>query len=128
MCIWRERQPSCDELLRMFEVNAVAPLMVSRGLADLLSRGTDPCIMMSSSTWGSLRYKSDPTNNANDAVFGYSSSKAALNMIRRTLASALEPQGITVLTHHPGGKREPGGGPTRGSLRPPRSRSSTSTE
>ena len=100
-----------QELSAKFAVNAIAPLLLSRACVPLLAAGDRPCIMMSSSSWGSLWYKTDPTNNAPDSVFGYCASKAALNMFSRTLAGALQPQGITVLMHHPGGKGDPGGGP-----------------
>ncbi len=100
-----------EELSAKFAVNAIAPLMLSRACMPLLAAGDNPCIMMSSSSWGSITYKTDPTNNASDSVFGYCASKAALNMFSRTLAEALKPQGITVLMHHPGGKGDPGGGP-----------------
>lgn len=100
-----------EELSAKFAVNAIAPLLLSRACVPLLAAGKRPCIMMSSSSWGSLWYKTDPTHNASDSVFGYCASKAALNMFSRTLAVALRPQGITVLMHHPGGQGDPGGGP-----------------
>lgn len=99
------------ELTEHFKVNALYPLLLSRACTPLLEKGMNPCIIMSSSSWGSIGYKWDPTNSAHDSVFGYCGSKAALNMYSRTLASALKPKGICVLIHHPGGRGDPGGGP-----------------
>ncbi|NQT59855.1 MAG: SDR family NAD(P)-dependent oxidoreductase [Bacteroidetes bacterium] len=99
------------ELIEHYKTNALSPLLLSRACTPLLEKGENPCIVMSSSSWGSIGYKWDPTNNAPDSVFGYCGSKAALNMYSRTLAAALKPKGIRVIIHHPGGKGDPGGGP-----------------
>jgi NAD(P)-dependent dehydrogenase (short-subunit alcohol dehydrogenase family) len=99
------------ELTEHYKVNALAPLLLSRACTPLLEKGENPCIIMSSSSWGSIGYKWDPTNNAPDSVFGYCGSKAVLNMYSRTLAAALKPKGIQVIIHHPGGRGDPGGGP-----------------
>lgn len=59
---------------------------------------------MVSSQLGSL------TNRKSGGIYAYCSSKAALNMVTRGLAADLSPNGITVVTIHPGWVRSDMGG------------------
>ncbi len=87
---------SPEALLRVFSVNAVAPLMVSQRFFGLLAAGDDPKLVNVSSQMGSLSRKTD------GGEYSYTSSKAALNMFTRALTFDLKPKGITTVTIHPG--------------------------
>ncbi len=83
-------------LLHMMNVNAVSAVMVTQSLVDLLKAGTHARVVMISSQMGSLDYARNTTN------FGYTMSKAAMNMAARVLATALRPYGVISITTHPG--------------------------
>lgn len=83
-------------LLNMNNVNAVSAVLVTQTLVDLLKAGTRPRVVMISSQMGSLDYARNTTN------FGYTMSKAAMNMGARVLANELRPHGIISITTHPG--------------------------
>ncbi|KUF76134.1 C-factor [Phytophthora nicotianae] len=60
-------------------------------------------VMQLSSYLGSIgSYTTETTGFFKQAGYGYSSSKAALNMITRSLAFDLQPNGIVVVSVHPG--------------------------
>lgn len=81
---------------RMLEVNLVAPLIVSRALLENVSRSSQKVIAFVSSRMGSIGL------NNSGGSYAYRSSKAGLNMIMKSLAIDLAPQGICVLAIHPG--------------------------
>lgn len=93
-----ERPETLDSqaLLATLHVNAVAPLMVVAALLPLLRRGQRPRIVNISSQLGSL------TRRASGRCYGYCSSKAALNMLTRSLAFDLKEDGIIAVVVHPG--------------------------
>jgi NAD(P)-dependent dehydrogenase (short-subunit alcohol dehydrogenase family) len=101
-----------DNLLYILRVNAVAPVLVAQRYLDLLQHGRDPKIVGITSEHGSITSKPD------GGPYGYSASKAALNMFMRTLAFDLH--GIATFVIDPGWVRTDMGG--RGaSLSPARS-------
>jgi NAD(P)-dependent dehydrogenase (short-subunit alcohol dehydrogenase family) len=79
---------------RQFEVNAVAPLLLSRALLGNLSRGSKLALI--TSRMGSI------DDNGSGGYYGYRMSKTALNMAGRSLAIDLRPRGIAVAILHPG--------------------------
>jgi NAD(P)-dependent dehydrogenase (short-subunit alcohol dehydrogenase family) len=87
---------NAETMMTVFQVNAVAPLMLVKALVDLLRNGNNPRIVNISSQVGSMEWKSS------GGSYAYSTSKAALNMITRSLAGDLGRQGIKVITLHPG--------------------------
>ena len=93
-----ERPETLDAqtMLETLHVNAVAPLLVVRELLDLLRRGRRPRILNITSQLGSL------TRQASGRCYSYCSSKAALNMLTRSLAFDLQPDGIIAVVVHPG--------------------------
>jgi NAD(P)-dependent dehydrogenase (short-subunit alcohol dehydrogenase family) len=93
-----------ETLLHTMEVNAIAPVMVARACVPLLKRGNHPVIINVSSDSGSLARKTTGRD------YGYCASKAALNMLTRTLAHDLRHVGIIVLALHPGWVRTDMGG------------------
>lgn len=92
---WEElAQVNRDILLRQFQVNALAPLMLSAGLTDTMRDGSKIAIL--TSRLGSL------ADNTSGSGYGYRMSKAAVNMAARSLAIDLKPLGIAVGLIHPG--------------------------
>jgi NAD(P)-dependent dehydrogenase (short-subunit alcohol dehydrogenase family) len=82
--------------LEVFNTNAVAPVRVAQAMTALLARGTAPRIVNISSGAGSLTRATEPDD------YCYGASKAALNMMSRTLAWNLLERGITVVMISPG--------------------------
>ena len=82
-----------DAIMRQFEVNAVAPLRVTRALVGLMPAGARIAIM--TSLMGSL------ADNTSGGYYGYRMSKAALSMAGVSLAHDLKPKGIAVAILHP---------------------------
>ncbi len=83
-----------DRIRAQFEVNAVAPLMVTRELLPLMAEGTK--IANITSRMGSIE------DNTSGAYYGYRASKAALNAIGKSLANDLKEHGVMVAQIHPG--------------------------
>ena len=85
-----------EAMLHVLNVNAVAPLMVVQAYHDLLTAGTNPCLVNVSSQMGSL------TRKTSGGEYSYCTSKAALNMVTRALAGDLRGAGVITITVHPG--------------------------
>ncbi|MCC6804825.1 MAG: SDR family oxidoreductase [Anaerolineae bacterium] len=83
-----------ENLLHILRINAVAPMLIAQRYLDLLRRGTTPKLVGVTSEYASLALKPD------GGPFGYSASKAALNMFMRTLA--FEAGGVTTILVDPG--------------------------
>jgi NAD(P)-dependent dehydrogenase (short-subunit alcohol dehydrogenase family) len=82
--------------LKVLRVNAIAPLhMAERFLANL-ERGQRKLIVNITSKMGSIG------ENAGGGSYIYRTSKAALNMVTRTMANDLRPRGIIVIAVSPG--------------------------
>lgn len=79
---------------RQFEINALAPLLLSRALLGNLSKGSKLALI--TSRMGSI------DDNGSGGYYGYRMSKVALNMAGRSLAIDLRPRGIAVALLHPG--------------------------
>lgn len=85
-------------MLQTFHLNSVAPMIVAQRCLDLLRAGNHPKIVNVSSKMGSLRWK----EREGGGDYSYCSSKAALNMLTRTLAFDLRSEGIIVVVMNPG--------------------------
>ncbi len=81
-------------LRRQFEVNAVAPLRLTRALLAQLPAGAKVILM--TSRMGSI------ADNSSGGSYGYRMSKVALCMAGKSLAIDLAPLGIAVAILHPG--------------------------
>jgi NAD(P)-dependent dehydrogenase (short-subunit alcohol dehydrogenase family) len=79
---------------RQFDVNALAPLLLSRALLANLGMGSKLALI--TSRMGSI------DDNGSGGYYGYRMSKTALNMAGRSLAIDLRPRGIAVAILHPG--------------------------
>ncbi|MDF1764557.1 MAG: SDR family oxidoreductase [Oleibacter sp.] len=83
-----------DGIREQFEVNSIAPLMVTHALLPLMASGSK--VANVTSRMGSIE------DNTSGAYYGYRASKAALNAIGKSLAIDLAPKGIAVAQVHPG--------------------------
>lgn len=92
-----------QEWLDVFHVNSVSPLLVTRRVLPFM--GGDKKIIMISTMMGSIGSKDY------GGAYVYSTSKAALNMLGKTLANDLGPDGFIVTMVHPGWVQTDMGGP-----------------
>jgi NAD(P)-dependent dehydrogenase (short-subunit alcohol dehydrogenase family) len=83
-----------ESLRRQFEVNAIAPLRLTKALLGHLPPGAKVILM--TSRMGSI------DDNSSGGAYGYRMSKVALNMAGKSLAIDLRPRGIAVALLHPG--------------------------
>jgi NAD(P)-dependent dehydrogenase (short-subunit alcohol dehydrogenase family) len=83
-----------DRIRLQFETNAIAPLLVTQALMDLIPAGGKIGIL--TSRMGSI------ADNDSGGRYGYRMSKAAVNAAGKSLAVDLKPRGISVALLHPG--------------------------
>ncbi len=83
-----------DGIRRQFEVNALAPLVLAESLMPSLREGSKLALI--TSRMGSVE------DNSSGGYYGYRMSKAAMNMMGKTLALDLKNRGISVFLLHPG--------------------------
>lgn len=84
------------EVLPLFAINAVGPLLVAKHFAPLLAKSEAPLILNISSILGSIASQDEGGN------YAYCMSKAALNMGVKLMAGDLKEAGVTVVAVHPG--------------------------
>lgn len=82
--------------LEDYEVNTLGPLRVVDAVIDNLRAGAGGIICNITSNLGSL------TQNESGDFYAYRASKAALNMVTRSLAADLADDGIIAVAMHPG--------------------------
>lgn len=85
-----------EEWLNVLQVNTLAPLRMVERFAGLLEQSEGKTVVNISSIMGSIG------NNSSGGSYIYRSSKAALNMITKTLSNDLAERGFTVVSFHPG--------------------------
>ena len=85
-----------DEALRVYAVNSIGPLRVTQALMPMMRRAEGGLIMNMSSGLGSI------ANNSRGSMVDYRASKAALNMMSRTMGAELNDDGIVVVAMSPG--------------------------
>lgn len=95
---------TAEEVGALMYTNAIAPIRLSRLLADTLRPG-DGVLAFTSSVMGSVAL-----NPGGHEL--YRASKAALNSLTRGLWGELRGRGVTILTLHPGWVRTDMGGPS----------------
>ena len=81
-------------LRQQWEVNTLAPLLLTAALRPCLKRGSK--VVFLTSRMGSIG------DNSSGGYYGYRLSKAALNMVGANLSRELAPSGISVALLHPG--------------------------
>jgi NAD(P)-dependent dehydrogenase (short-subunit alcohol dehydrogenase family) len=101
-------------ILRMVEVNAIGPLLVTQAFAGLLAKSERGRVLSISSWLGSIDRKQSGGN------YGYCASKTTLNMLMRAAAFDLAQQGIVSVVANPGWVSTDMGGP-RAQLTPEQS-------
>lgn len=85
------------DALAQFQVNALAPLFLTRALLPRMRPGAKVALV--SSRMGSIG------DNGSGGFYGYRMSKAALNAAGVSLSHDLKPAGIAVVILHPGAVR-----------------------
>ncbi|MDX1678667.1 SDR family NAD(P)-dependent oxidoreductase, partial [Arsukibacterium sp.] len=83
-----------DTILKQFQVNSIAPLLLSQRLLGAIKDGGK--IAMITSRMGSI------SDNSSGSYYGYRMAKAALNAGSVSLANDLAPRNISVGIYHPG--------------------------
>lgn len=96
---------------RVLDANSLGPMRVVEAFLENVARSRLKRIVTITSGMGSL------ADNTSGGSYAYRSSKAAVNMVMRSLAIDLAPRGITCVVVNPGWVRTDMGGP-RGTLTP----------
>lgn len=84
------------EWLEGFKINAIAPLKITTAFIPNIVKSQLKKVVTLSSKMGSIE------DNTSGASYMYRSTKTAVNMVMKSLSIDLEPQGIAVVTLHPG--------------------------
>ena len=90
---------------KVLDVNTLGPMRVSEAFVDHVARSERKLIVTLTSGMGSL------ADNTSGGSIAYRSSKAAVNMVMRSLAIDLAPRGITCVVVNPGWVQTDMGGP-----------------
>jgi len=85
-----------QDLIHVYATNAIAPLKLSEALIENIKNSKLKTIVSITSLMASI------TDNHSGGAYSYRASKAALNMMMKTLSNDLENFGIRVLLLHPG--------------------------
>lgn len=93
------------EWIQAFRINTMAPLKMAEMFAAQIARGKQKTIVTITSKMGSI------SDNSGGGSYLYRSSKAAVNMVVKSLAIDLKPLGITAVVFHPGWVMTDMGGP-----------------
>jgi NAD(P)-dependent dehydrogenase (short-subunit alcohol dehydrogenase family) len=94
-----------DAWKEVLDVNTLGPMRVSDAFIEHVARGDRKLIVSLTSGMGSI------ADNTSGGSILYRSSKAAVNMVMRSLAIDLAPRGITCVVINPGWVRTDMGGP-----------------
>jgi NAD(P)-dependent dehydrogenase (short-subunit alcohol dehydrogenase family) len=81
---------------RVLDVNTLGPMRVAEAFVDNIAQSERKLIVTITSGMGSIG------DNISGGAFAYRSSKAAVNMVMRSLAIDLAPRGITCVVINPG--------------------------
>jgi NAD(P)-dependent dehydrogenase (short-subunit alcohol dehydrogenase family) len=94
------------EWMQAFRINTMAPLKMAETFAPHIARSKQKTIVTITSKMGSI------SDNSSGGSYLYRSSKAAVNMVIKSLAIDLKPNGITAVVFHPGWVKTDMGGPS----------------
>lgn len=95
-----------DAVLDLIQVNALAPLKLAEALADNVAASERKAMAFQTSLMGSIG------DNGSGGAYAYRLSKAALNMVGRSVAHDLRARGVIAVLLHPGWVRTRMGGPS----------------
>ena len=90
---------------KVLDANTMVPMRVSEAFVDNVARSERKLIVTLTSGMGSI------ADNTSGGSVAYRSSKAAVNMVMRSLAIDLAPRGITCVVVNPGWVQTDMGGP-----------------
>ena len=93
-----------EEMVRVFEVNTLGPILVTREFLPLLRKGKNPKVVHLTSLMGSI------DDNRGGGKYSYRVSKVGLNMASRNMALELAGDRIISVVIHPGWVRTDMGG------------------
>lgn len=93
------------EWMSAFSINTMAPLKMAETFAKQIARSKQKSIVTITSLMGSI------ADNSSGGSYLYRSSKAAANMVVKSLAIDLGQQGIIAVAFHPGWVKTDMGGP-----------------
>jgi len=93
------------EWLQAFRINTMAPFKLAETLAAQIARSKHRTIVTITSKMGSI------ADNSGGGSYQYRSSKAAVNMVVKSLSIDLKPLGIIAVVFHPGWVKTDMGGP-----------------
>lgn len=85
-----------DEVETFFRVNSLGPMRLTQALLPNLRAGSGKTIAELTSKMGSIE------DNTSGGAYGYRASKAALNMLNKSMAIDLRREGFTCVVLHPG--------------------------
>ena len=91
--------------LEVLKVNLIAPLIITQSLFENVKKSSAKKIYFLSSQLGSIG------DNTSGGMYVYRSSKTGLNQVVKSLSVDLKPEGITVVSLHPGWVKTDMGGP-----------------
>jgi len=94
-----------QEWLKVFRVNTIAPLLLTRALLPLMDRQAPGKLVYLSSKMGSIE------DNSGGGIYIYRSSKTALNQVIKSLSIDLASEGLLFAALHPGWVQTDMGGP-----------------
>lgn len=94
-----------EEWMQAFRINTMAPLKMAEAFAPQIRRGKRKTIATLTSMMGSI------ADNGSGGNYLYRSSKAAANMVVKSLSIDLKPLGISAVAFHPGWVMTDMGGP-----------------
>ncbi|OGV73578.1 MAG: short-chain dehydrogenase [Methylophilales bacterium RIFCSPHIGHO2_02_FULL_57_10] len=98
-------QTDTAEWIKSFEVNSIAPLKMAEAFVEHVGRSQMKTIVIITSKMGSVG------DNSSGGSYLYRSSKAAVNIVAKSLSIDLRPRGIKVALLHPGWVKTDMGGP-----------------
>jgi NAD(P)-dependent dehydrogenase (short-subunit alcohol dehydrogenase family) len=90
--------------LRVLDTNALGPMRVVEAFLENVTQGGEKKIVTITSGMGSI------ADNSSGGAYAYRSSKAAVNMVMKSLSLDLAPRGITCIVMNPGWVRTDMGG------------------
>ncbi len=85
---------SAHDFMQSFRVNSVAPFLITKALLPALKKSSQPKVVQITSTMGSI------DDNSSGGYYAYRASKAALNMINKSIT--IDNPWLTTAVMHPG--------------------------
>lgn len=100
---WDGQPTTAEKIRRTLEVNLIAPFALTEALIPLLAKSDDARVVNQSSILGSIGIAENTRDQVGGFMsVGYSTSKAALNMLTVIQSKNLAAKAIAVTAAHPG--------------------------